>query len=105
MVLVMPSSTSNQAYAEMIEFRAAVEQERLRELLQQAIDEVARRYEHRYLQPSLVSFVLARMVHEADPAFSEALVRTEFLKSALEFTEQLDRATRGRFSLSYVWKT
>jgi hypothetical protein len=45
------------------------------------------------------------MVHEDDPTFSEALVRAEFLKLALEFTEQLDRATRGRFSLSHVWKT
>jgi len=101
----MPSSTLNQAYAGTIGFGAAAGHERLRELLQQAIDEVARRYEHRYLQPSLVSFVLARMVHEAAPAFSEALVRTEFLKFAVEFTEQLDRATHGRFSLSHVWKT
>jgi hypothetical protein len=105
MVLVMRASTLNQAYAETIDFGAAAEQERLRELLQQAVDQVARRYEHRYLEPSLVSFVLARTVHEADPRFSEALVRTEFFKSALEFTEQLDRATRGRFSLSHVWKT
>ena len=101
----MRASTLNQAYAEMIDFGAAAEQERLRELLQRAVDEVARRYEHRFLEPSLVSFVLARMVHEADPTFSEALVRAEFLKSALEFTEQLDRATRGRFSLSHVLKT
>ncbi len=105
MVLVVRSSASNQACAEMINFGAAAEQERLRELLQLAVDEVARRYEHRYLEPSLVSFVLARMVHEADPAFSEASVRAEFLKLALDFTEQLDRATRGRFSLSHVWKT
>ena len=101
----MRVSTLNQAYAETIDFGAAAQQERLRELLQRAVDEVARRYEHRYLEPSLVSFVLARMVHEADPTFSEALVRAEFLKSALEFSEQLDRATRGRFSLSHVWKT
>ncbi|MGA2884321.1 MAG: hypothetical protein WCG09_06605 [Halobacteriota archaeon] len=101
----MRVSTLNQAYAETIDFGAVAQQERLRELLQRAVDEVARRYEHRYLEPSLVSFVLARMVHEADPTFSEALVRAEFLKSALEFTEQLDRATRGRFSLSHVLKT
>jgi hypothetical protein len=44
-------------------------------------------------------------VHDADPTFSEAFVRAEFLKLALEFTEQLDRATHGRFSLSHVWKT
>jgi hypothetical protein len=104
-VWVLRASALNQAYVETIHFSAAAEQERFRELLQLAVDEVARRYEHRYLEPSLVSFVLARMVHEADPAFSEALVRAEFLKSALEFTEQLDRATRGRFSLSHVWKT
>ena len=66
---------------------------------------IARRYEDRRLEPSLVSFVLARMVNEADPTLSEALVRAEFLTSALEFTEQLDRARRGRFSLSHVWKT
>jgi len=95
----------NQAYAKTIDFGAATEQRRLRELLQWAVEEVARRYEHRYLEPSLVSFVLARLVHEADPTFSEALVRAEFLNSALEFIEQLDRATRGRFSLSHVWKT
>ncbi|MFZ0925558.1 MAG: hypothetical protein WCE82_07060 [Halobacteriota archaeon] len=101
----MRASTLNQVYAETIDFDAAAQQERLRELLQLAVDEVARRYERRYLEPSLVSFVLAHMVHEADPTFSEALVRGEFLKSALEFTEQLDQATRGRFSLSHVWKT
>ena len=101
----MRASASNEAYAETIDFGAAAEQERLRELLQRAVDDVARRYEHLYLEPSLVSFVLARMVHDADPAFSEAFVRAEFLKLALEFTEQLDRATRGRFSLSHVWKT
>ncbi len=105
MVLVVRVSASNQAYAEMIDFGAVAGHERFRELLQLAVDEVARRYEHRYLEPSLVSFLLARMVHEADPAFSEAFVRAEFLKLALEFTEQLDRATRGRFSLSHVWKT
>jgi hypothetical protein len=104
-VLVVRASASNQVYAETIGFGAVAGQERLRELLQLAVDEVARRYEHRYLEPSLVSFVLARMVHEADPAFSEAFVRAEFLKLALDFTEQLDRATRGRFSLSHVWKT
>jgi hypothetical protein len=104
-VLVVRTSASNQVYAETIDFGAVAGQERLRELLQLAVDEVARRYEHRYLEPSLVSFVLARMVHEADPAFSEAFVRAEFLKLALDFTEQLDRATRGRFSLSHVWKT
>ena len=101
----MRASASNEVYAETIDFGAEAEHERLRELLQRAVDEVARRYEHRYLEPSLVSFVLARMVHDADPIFSEAFVRAEFLKLALEFTEQLDRATRGRFSLSHVWKT
>ena len=101
----MRASASNEAYAETIDFGAAAEQERLRELLQRAVDDVARRYEHRYLEPSLVSFVLARLVHEADPAFSEAFVRAEFLKLALDYTEHLDRATRGRFSLSHVWKT
>lgn len=105
MVVVVRASASNEAYTETIDFGAAAEQELLRELLQRAVDEVARRYEHRYLEPSLVSFVLARMVHDADPTFSEAFVRAEFLKLALEFTEQLDRATRGRFSLSHVWKT
>ena len=100
----MRSSASNQVYAETMDFGAADGQEHLRGLLERAVDEVARKYEHRYLEPSLVSFVLARMVHEADPMLSEALVRAEFLKSALEFTEQLDRATRGRFSLSHVWK-
>ncbi len=105
MVLVVRASVSNQVYAETVDLGAVAGQERLRELLQLAVDEVARRYEHRYLEPSLVSFVLARMVHEADPAFSEAFVRAEFLKLALDFTEQLDRATRGRFSLSHVWKT
>jgi hypothetical protein len=104
-VFLVRASASNQAYVETIHFAASAEQERLRELLQLAVDEVARRYEHRYLEPSLVSFVLARMVHEVDPTFSEPIVRAEFLKLALEFTEQLDRATRGRFSLSHVWKT
>jgi len=101
----MRESTSNYAYAEKIDFGAAAEQERLRELLQLAVEEVARRYENRYLEPSLVSFVLARMVHDADPTFPESLVRAEFFKLALEFTDQLGRATHGRFSLSHVWKT
>jgi len=94
----------NQAYGEKLEFSKAAEQERLHELLQWAVDEAARRYEHKYLAPSLLPFVIARLVHQADPSFSEAHVRAEFSKSALEFTEQLDRATRGRFSLSHVWK-
>ena len=101
----MRARALNQTYAETIDFGVAAEHERLRELLRRAVNEVARRYEHRYLEPSLVSFVLARMVHDADPTFSEAFVRAEFLKLALEFTEQLDRATHGRFSLSHVWKT
>jgi hypothetical protein len=95
----------NQAYGEKIDLYGAAEQERLHELLRWAVDEAARRYEHKYLAPSLLPFIIARMVHHADPSFSEALVRAEFSKSALEFTEQLDRATRGRFSLSHVWKT
>jgi hypothetical protein len=101
----MGESTSSQAYGEKLEFYAAAEQERLHELLKWAVDEAARRYEHKYLAPSLLPFVIARLVHQADPSFSETLVRAEFGKSALEFTEQLDRATRGRFSLSHVWKT
>jgi hypothetical protein len=95
----------NQSDGETVSLYEADAQERLRELLQWAVDEAARRYEHRYLAPSIVPFILARMVHHADPSFSEALVRAEFSKSALEYVEQLDRATRGRFSLSHVWKT
>ena len=101
----MRASASNQAYVETIHFSAAAEQERFRELLQLAVDEVARRYDTVPNSLALIPFLLARMAHEADPAFSEPFVRAEFLKLALDFTEQLDRATRGRFSLSHVWKT
>jgi hypothetical protein len=95
---------SNQVYHEKLDFFGADELERLHELLRQAIEEAARRYEHKYLAPSLLPFIIARMVHLADPSFSETLVRAEFNKCAFEFTEPLDRATHGRFSLSYVWK-
>ncbi|MGZ5502574.1 MAG: hypothetical protein ACXW1O_04445 [Halobacteriota archaeon] len=100
----MQEIISNQAYGEKPDFCKAAELERLRELLRQAIDEAALRYEHKYLAPSLLPFIIAHMVHQADPSFSETLVLDEFNKSALEFPDQLDRATRGRFTLSHVWK-
>lgn len=100
----MQEIISNQVYGEAPDFCGAVELERLRELLRQAIDEAALRYEHKYLAPSLLPFIIAHMVHQANPSFSETLVLDEFNKSALEFPDQLDRATRGRFTLSHVWK-
>lgn len=100
----MQEIISNQVYGETPDFCGAVELARLRELLRQAIDEAALRYEHKYLAPSLLPFIIAHMVHQADPSFSETLVLDEFNKSALEFPDQLDRATRGRFTLSHVWK-
>lgn len=100
----MQEIISNQVYGEKPDFCEAAELERLRELLRQAIDEAALRYEHKYLAPSLLPFIIAHMVHQADPSFSETLVLDEFNKSALEFPDQLDRATRGRFTLSHVWK-
>jgi len=103
-VCILQEIISNQVYGETPDFCEAVELERLRELLRRAIDEAAKRYEHKYLAPSLLPFIIAHMVHQADPSFSETLVLDEFNKSALEFPEQLDRATRGRFTLSHVWK-
>ncbi|MGZ4864639.1 MAG: hypothetical protein ACXV5H_08340 [Halobacteriota archaeon] len=100
----MQEITLNQVYSETPDFFEIDELKRLRELLSRAIDEAALRYEHKYLAPSLLPYVIAHMVHKADPSFSETLVQAEFNKSALEFTEQLDRATRGRFTLSHVWK-
>jgi len=101
---ILQELISNQVYSEKPDFFGVDELERLHELLRQAIEEAARRYEHKYLAPSLLPFIIARMVHQVDPSFSETLVQAEFNKSALEFTEQLDRATRGRFTLSHVWK-
>jgi hypothetical protein len=103
-VQILQEITSNQVYGETPDFCEADELKRLRELLRRAIDEAALRYEHKYLAPSLLPYIIAYMVHQADPSFSETLVQAEFNKSALEFTEQLDRATRGRFTLSHVWK-
>jgi hypothetical protein len=103
-VQILQEITSNQVYGETPDFYEADELKRLRELLRRAIDEVALRYEHKYLAPSLLPEIIAYMVHLADPSFSETLAQAEFNKSALEFTEQLDRATRGRFTLSHVWK-
>ena len=104
MVHILQETISNQTQGEKPDFCGAAELERLRELLKQAIDEAALRYEHKYLAPSLLPFIISYMVHQADSSFSETLVQAEFNKSALEFTEQLDRATRGRFTLSHVWK-
>jgi hypothetical protein len=103
-VQILQEITSNQVYGETPDFYEVDELKRLRELLRRAIDEAALRYEHKYLAPSLLPDIIIYMVHQADPSFSEKLVQAEFNKSALEFTEQLDRATRGRFTLSHVWK-
>ena len=104
MVQILQEITSNQVYGETPDFYEVDELKRLRELLRRAIDEAALRYEHKYLAPSLLPDIIIYMVHQADPSFSEKLVQAEFNKSALEFTEQLDRATRGRFTLSHIWK-
>jgi hypothetical protein len=101
----MGKSFVSQACTETESFNATAEQQRLHELLHWAVEEAARRYEHKYVVPSILPFVIARLVHQVDPSFSETAVRAEFLKLALEYVEQLDRATHGRFSLSYVWKT
>ena len=101
----MGKSSLSGACIEKESFSAANEQQRLRELLDLAVEEAARRCERKYVAPSIVPFIIARLVHQADPSFSESAVRAEFQKLAIKYIEQLDRATRGKFSLSHVWKT
>lgn len=101
----MEKSFVSQACIDTASFYRVDGQQRLHELLDWAVEEAARRYERKYVVPSIVPFIIARLVHEADPSFSESAVRAEFQKLAINYIEQLDRATRGRFSLSHVWKT
>jgi len=83
----------------------AIPQEPLPSLLRRAVDEVAHKYEHRHLAPSVVFFIIVDLVHNYDPSFSETLIKTEFGKYAPDYSEQLDLVTRGRFSMSHIWKT
>ncbi len=80
-------------------------QERLPNLLRQAVDEVASKYVDRHLAPSVVFFIIVDLVHGYEPSFSEALIKVEFGKYAPDYSEQLDLVTRGRFSMSHIWKT
>ncbi|MGZ4903491.1 MAG: hypothetical protein ACXVIG_01000 [Halobacteriota archaeon] len=82
-----------------------VSQERLPNLLRQAVDAVASKYVDRHLAPSVVFFIIVDLVHDYDPSFSEALIKVEFGKYAPDYSEQLDLVTRGRFSMSHIWKT
>jgi hypothetical protein len=84
---------------------ATNEQQRLHALLDWAVEEAVHRCERKYVAPSIVPFIIARLVHHADPSFSESAVRAEFQKLAIKYIEQLDTATRGKFSLSHGWKT
>ena len=101
----MEKSFVSQACIDTGGFDGTDGQQRLHELLDWAVEEAARRYERKFVVPSIVPFVIARLVHDADPSFSESVVRAEFQKLAINYIERLDRATRGRFSLSHVWKT
>jgi hypothetical protein len=101
----MEKSFVSQACSETGSSHRTDGQQSLHELLDWAVEEAARRYERKYVAPSIVPFIIARLVHEADPSFSESAVRAEFQKLAIKYIEPLDRATRGRFSLSHVWKT
>ncbi len=81
-----------------------VSQEQLPNLLRQAVDEVASKYSERHLAPSVVFFIIVDLVRTYDPSFSETLIKMEFGKYAPDFSEQLDLVTRGRFSMSHIWK-
>ncbi len=82
-----------------------ISQERLPNLLRQVVDEVATKYINRHLAPSVIFFVILDLVRYYDPSFSEALIKMEFGKYASDYFEQLDLVTRGRFSMSHIWKT
>ncbi len=83
----------------------AIPQEPLPDLLRRAVAEVAHKYEDRHLAPSVVFFIIVDLVRNYDPSFSETLIKTEFGKFAPDYSEQLDSVTRGRFSMSHIWKT
>jgi hypothetical protein len=85
--------------------RATNEQQRLQALLDWAVEEAACRCKRKYVAPSIVLVIIACLVYQADPSFSESAVRAEFQKLAIKYIEQLDRATRDKFSLSQGWKT
>ncbi len=82
-----------------------ISQERLPNLLKQVVDEVTTKYHNRHLAPSVIFFIILDLVRYYDPSFSDALVKMEFGKYAPEYFEQLDLITRGRFSMSHIWKT
>ncbi|MDD1721497.1 MAG: hypothetical protein LUP95_05880 [Euryarchaeota archaeon] len=82
-----------------------VSQGLLPNLLRQAVDEVASKYGDRHLAPSVVFFIIVDLVRNYDPSFSETLIKMEFGKYAPDYSEQLDLVTRGRFSMSHIWKT
>ncbi len=79
-------------------------QERLPNLLRQAVDAVASAYGERHLAPSVAFFIIVNLVRDYDPSFSETLIKMEFGKCAPDYSEQLDLVTRGRFSMSHIWK-
>ncbi len=80
-------------------------QERLPNLLSQAVNEVTTKYVNRHLAPSVIFFIILDLVRYYDPSCSETLIKTEFGKYAPDYFEQLDLVTRGRFSMSHIWKT
>ncbi len=83
----------------------AISQEPLPDLLRRTVDEVAHKYEDRHLAPSVVFFIIVDLVRNYDSSYSETLVKMEFSKYAPDYSEQLDSVTRGRFSMSHIWKT